>query len=104
MSKRKKNPRPMTIETALDTLECLAREAKGSAWMEAICTLRGGTSAVGRPMETAPKDLTRVLLWADAWYIGAYDGDTWRIDSAHEIQPLLWEELPPDPLFEPPVR
>lgn len=67
-----------------------------------------------RPLDTAPRDGTRVLLWIDraySWQIGQWRDDAmpprWRwsewpnLDRARP--PQGWAPLPPQPVLPPPA-
>lgn len=62
-----------------------------------------------QPIETAPKDETPVLLWANtrrdreySHWIGAFDGENWRDEvEGHFLQPTHWMPLPDPPAIDP---
>jgi hypothetical protein len=54
-----------------------------------------------QPIETAPRDGTRVLLYFESrWTLGGTFNDLsndWLIDGDHEEPPTHWMPLPPAP-------
>jgi hypothetical protein len=75
--------------------DMLKNERMPESWSELIAKCQELNP--WKPIETAPKDGTEILLYAD----GEKQIGFWSMDKFHEewgeIEPTHWQELPDDP-------